>query len=93
MKNSDTEKVLPPDPSVSGWHWLELSTRKAPLFWFPEWQVWIQGAYRTGPGAAASYGWKYLAPVASPERVAALEAVAKAAIGEALTAKLGGAAG
>lgn len=89
MENSKTENVLPLDPSVSGWHWLASGTGKEPLFWFPEWQVWIQGTRKTGPGAAASYGWKYLAPVASPERVAALEAVAKAAIGEALTAKLG----
>jgi len=61
---------------VDGWHWL---TEHNPVLWIADRQEWEWGEDDwVTPEAAYRYGYRYLAPVATPAEVAALrDALAK----------------
>jgi len=60
---------------VDGWHWL---TEHNPVLWIADWQDWEWGEDDwVTPEAAYRYGYRYLAPVATPAEVAALRAELK----------------
>lgn len=57
---------------VDGWHWL---TEHNPVLWIADRQEWEWGEDDwVTPEAAYRYGYRYLAPVATPAEVAALRA-------------------
>jgi hypothetical protein len=57
---------------VDGWHWL---TEHNPVLWIADRQEWEYGEDDwVTPEAAYRYGYRYLAPVATPAEVAALRA-------------------
>lgn len=62
--------------SVDGWHWVaHFSGRHLVAFWFSGAKpLWRNGdGYDRSPTEAASqWGWRYVAPVPSPEAVARL---------------------
>ncbi len=62
-----------------GWHWLELAGGRAVPF---QWEhtdrqwVWTTAAAAVSSEIASNRGWRYVAPVATPEEVAALRQAA-----------------
>jgi hypothetical protein len=55
---------------VDGWHWL---TEHSPVLWIADRQEWEWGEDDwVTPEAAYRYGYRYLAPVATPATVRAL---------------------
>jgi len=57
---------------VDGWHWL---TEQNPVLWIADRQEWEWGEDDwVTPEAAYRYGYRYLAPVATPAEVDALRA-------------------
>jgi hypothetical protein len=60
---------------VDGWHWL---TEHNPVLWIADRQEWEWGEDDwVTPGAAYRYGYRYLAPVATPAEVERLRAEMK----------------
>jgi len=56
---------IPPDPSVSGWWWLENDEKKQmPWCWQASHRRWqTEGSDRNHPEHMAEYGWRILGPV------------------------------
>lgn len=55
----------PPDPDVSGWHWLRLDGELLPAFWSMAKQEFrVEGAYRTQQNI--QHWYSYIGPLPEP---------------------------
>ena len=72
-----TGRVLPPDPNVSGWHWLgseKYPGQRLASEWMSYAGMWWDKGAPVHPARVHANGWRYLCPVPTPARIAALEA-------------------
>ncbi len=74
------DRCLPP-PALAdrdGWHWLTGPYDPMPGWWDSDEKWWVVGDNCLVPESAHKDGWRYVAPVAPPEEVAALRELIEA---------------
>lgn len=68
--------LLPPDPSVSGWHYVTMTRGDPPdtqaWYWSADEQLWDMPV---PPVPAYAAGWRYVRPIPSADRLAAMEEI------------------